>query len=220
MFSNIEINEICSYVASLLFTSTVNQIESIKTSAIDTQASLLSEVSSINNDIQDTIEFNCSLIVTEYIDYLNKEIEKINSITMDYDTASDLVEFIGRVKGVSENREGTLFKNMSFTQSKMAQIVNYDINKSVALKPISQSKTTDFILSVKERLTELNLLCSELKYSIKECDYLIEACCFSKYYIEVIVDNFDGVPPLLEESYERIITGLSAEYSKWKRGNN
>ena len=78
MFNNMQINEICTYIATLLFTSSVVQIKAIKVSTIDTEASLLSELSLINNDIQDAIEFNCSLIVTEYIDYLKKEISKIN----------------------------------------------------------------------------------------------------------------------------------------------
>lgn len=219
MFNTMQINEICTYVATLLFTSSVEQIKAIRVSTVDTQASLLSEISLINNDIQNSIEFNCSLIVTEYIDYLKKEISKINSITMDFNTASDLVEFTSNTREVCGDREEMLFKNMLHVQSKISSIISYDITKSTELKPISQSKTNDFILSVKERLANLHELCSNLSSAIIECEYLIEACDFAIYYRESIVNNLQNVPQLLEESYETIITGLSAEYSKWKGGN-
>lgn len=220
MFDNIQINEICSYAATLLFTSSVEQINAVKVSTVDTEASLLSELSLINNDIQDAIEFNCSLIVTEYIDYLKKEILKLNSITMDYKTAPDIVNFTKRVRDVSGDSEEVLFKRMLHCQAKISSIIGYDITKSTEIKPISESKTADFILSVKERLASLYEICSNLSTAITECDYLIEACDFSAYYKENIVNNYEGIPPLFEESYETIITGLSAEYSKWKGGNN
>lgn len=127
MFNNMQINEICTYAATLLFTSSAEQIKAIKVSTIDTEASLLSELSLINNDIQNAIEFNCSLIVTEYIDYLKKEISKINSITMDFNTAKDLVEFTSKTREVCGEREEMLFKNMLHAQSKISSIISYDI---------------------------------------------------------------------------------------------
>lgn len=216
MFNNMQINEICTYTATLLFTSSAEQIKAIKVSTIDTEASLLSELSLINNDIQDAIEFNCSLIVTEYIDYLKKEISKINSITMDFNTAKDLVEFTSKTREVCGEREEMIFKNMLHAQSKISSIISYDIAKSTQIRPISESKTTDFILSVKERLASLYELCNNILNAITECDYLIEACNFSTYYKESVIGNYEGVPPLLEEPYETIIAGLSAEYGKWK----
>ena len=220
MLNNTQINEICSYAATLLFTSSIQQINAVKVSTIDTEASLLSELSLINNDIQDSIEFNCSLIVTEYIDYLKNEIMKLSSITMDFETAQDIVNYTKRVRDICGDREEVLFKKMLHSQAKISSIISYDIAKSFQIKPVSESKTTDFILSVKERLQELNDICSNISIAITECDNLIEACDFSIYYKEVIMDNYEGMPPLLEESYNSIITGLSAEYHKWKGGNN
>ena len=156
MVANTDINEICNYTATLLFTSSVEQIKAIKVSTMDTEASLLSELSLINNDIQNSIEFNCSLIVSEYIDYLKKEILKINSITMDFNTASDLVDFVGRAQEICTDREELLFLNMNHIQEKISAIIGYDITKSTELKPISKSKTTDFILSVKEIMLKLS----------------------------------------------------------------
>lgn len=220
MISSTALNDICNYATTLLFTSSLEQIKAVKVSTVDTEASLLSELSSLNNNIQDTIEFNCSLIVSEYIDYLKEEIYKINSVTMDFNTASDLVGFTKRTRDVCEDRDEILFKNMYYAQEKISNIIGYDIAKSTELKPISQSKTTDFILSIKERLSELHELCSNILIAIDQCEYLIEACNFALYYKENIIGNYGGVPPLLEESYATIMNGLCTEYNKWKGGSD
>lgn len=220
MISSTALNNICNYIVTLLFTSSAEQINKIKVSAIDTEASLLSELSSLNNDIQDAIEFNCSLITSEYIDYLKSEISKINSITMDFNTASDLVDFTKRTRDVCGASENMLFKNMFYTQDRISKIIGYDIAKSTELKPISQSKTTDFILSVKERLNELHILCGNISDAITQCEHLAEACNFALFYKENVIDKYDGIPPILEENYNSIMINVSAEYHKWKEDKN
>lgn len=215
MYNPIQITEICSYSSTILFTSTADEISKIRLSVVDTQASLLSELSMINNDIQREIEFNCNLISTEYIDYLKAEILKINSITMSEDTAPDLTSYASRIMNAS-NTGSLMSEKMLFMQSKISQIINHDIAKSVALRPVSESKTSDFIMSVKDRIKSISDICTDIWNKIQECEYLVEACDFSKYYLEEIIPGCVGIPPLLEEEYNTIITGLSAEYSKWK----
>lgn len=219
MSFNEDVKAICDYSIAILFTENIVSIIKIKKSTIDVEASLLSELSFINSQIQDVINFNTKTICSEYIDYLIQGITDTNNKTMQADRVSPLADLSSNISSRIEcTLDGNLINQFKTVQSKISSIIKYDINKSINISPISSSKVVDFILSARSKAEELGLLCSDIRTKIKESDYLMEACNFCIYYLNKNYISTDSYAPILEQSRETIINELTKEYIKWKGG--
>ena len=214
---NKDIKAICDYSIGILFTQSLNNISKIRKSTVDIQASLLSELSFVNSEIQDTINFNVKTICNEYIDSLIKEITDINNKTMQYDKVSAIADLSSSLLSrISFSSDEKLNGQLQYVQSKISSILKYDIQKSVNISPISSSKVTDFVLSARGKAEKLGLLCNDIKQKIIESEYLMESCDFCIYYLKKNYVSTESYAAILEEPRETIINELTIEYMKWK----
>lgn len=221
MYNNKQILDTCDYILSILFTQTLDSIDNVKTASMDVETSLLSELSLISNEVQETIDFNRKLISSQYIDYLKVEIRKIHNITTSAGQIKPLIDMSFRLTDRANNMsDSEMSEQLKFTQTKLSKIFSHDINKSSILKPISKSKANDFIFSVKNKIISLTNKCNDIVDKINDCVLIADACNFSKYYLVSHGVQGENKAPILEESRDRIMTSISAEYVLWKESTN
>lgn len=192
-------------------------IKELKKSLIDSESSFLSELSSYNNFLAEMIEFNKELILNEYIEYLIKEIEKSHNKTMDVNSANKISRTAYNLKDMSNNFEDNEFKErIKLLEDKLSTLIKYDILKSTKIKPVADSKVSDFIDSLAIRLNEISEDYSFIYRGILECENLIECCDFCSYLYTSKIATSDGYIALLEEPYNLIVRELINEYYNWK----
>jgi len=212
-----DIKSIVEYSLAMLFTENVNSIAKIKQSALDIEASLLSELTYVNSEIQDAINFSTRTICSEYIDFLIDAIIDTNNKTLENDKISALTNLTSNISTrITYSNDQNLCTQLENIQSRISSIIKYDIKKSVDISPISSSKVVDFVISARTKAEELASLCNNIRMKIKESDYLLEACSFCIYYLNKNYISAEAYPPLLEETRESIISILTKECIDWK----
>lgn len=211
--------DISRHAMAILFSQNNKGIDNLKIAMLDIYASLICDMSLINKTLEDAIELNANLICDEYIDFLKGTIQKINGITFNYDKVRPVVDFLNYTRQLSLDMDDEVMSSeLNYAQSKLSDVIGHDMAKSTSLLPIVTSKSNEFISSVKHKLSELIEQSTLLQSQISECENIIEACNFAKYYLlnKCGSNREYGAPPILEERYEKIISTLCAEYVKWK----
>lgn len=214
---NMGIADIARYSMSLLFSRNTKEIHDLKASMIDIRASLICDLSEINKVISQAIKSNATLICNEYIDYLVYATEKINGSKFDYSKAKPLVDFVNYTANLSSDMDDKIIASeLMFSQTKIQGIIGYDMAKSTTIVPIVQSKTNEFINSMKEELSSIAIKSSKVREHIDECAKIIEACDFSIWYLLKSKTKNGDQPSILERNYDTIMSSLCAEYIVWK----
>lgn len=208
--------DVCKCAIAILFNVNKDSLKSLRLSFIETQSSLLSELSYINNHINLKIPMSYNLIDSQFISYLEEELLRLRSVTLTQNVLDKLSLFItGNASIYTGTDNEKLSMDLKYAGDKLRVITDSDIGKTQAIRPILQSKTTDFILSVKEELALIVSECDAIKAKIKDCELFIEAIDFCIFYFLSEMSG-DEAPSILENRYEDIMSELSVKYSKWK----
>lgn len=202
---------------AILFTCNFLDIKKIKESSVDINASLLAELSKINEEIKDSINFNAQSICEGYIDNLIESVNKIKTQTLSNQSTSPLINFSNKIKDrVKFTDDKNLSEQLDSVKNKINSLIKHDVNKSVNINSVILSKSSDFIKSTKEQLLNLSQRSSTIIEKINEVTSLIEACDFCIYYINKNLTNTHSYVEVLEENRNTIITRLTNEYNDWQ----
>lgn len=213
---NVSALDVCKY-SIVVFTGEHSNsiIKKLLSSTIDMKASILSELSLLNNSIRDYINFNYRLIDSEYIDYLINEINQIINTASDNSQIESIVNFSNISLDIAEtSKDEDLAREIQYVQNKISSMIKNDISKSTVLRPKVTSKVTDLILSVKEIFSEINDICNDRISKLNDCDALIETCNFCLYYSSKY--SIGDTIPIFENPYKQIISHFMEEYNLWK----
>lgn len=209
--------EICKLTVSLLFNYQKTELVKLKQTFIDAEASLLSELSLVNEEIQRTTIFHKQLIESQYIDYLKKEIKTLKDSSLSDETTQLFNGFLQRSKEIADyTPDERIGMDLNYVSQKISNIVDGDILRSQVLEPILKSKSHDFLLLLSEEINGITSKSDKLKNKIESCDAFIEAISFCEYIYLTEIDKRDGVPTILENSYDGLMSDISIKYSKWK----
>lgn len=211
--------DVSRYTMTILFSQNNKGIDNLKLAMLDICASLICDMSLINKTLEDAIEVNANLICDEYIDFLIDTIEKTNGVTFNYNKVKPVVDFLNYTRQLSVDMDDEgMSGELEYAQSKLSGVIGHDMAKATSMLPIVSSKSNEFISSIKSKLSELVDQSVLLQSQISECEIVIEACDFAKYYLlnKCGQNREYQSPPILEEKYDRIISELCAEYVKWK----
>lgn len=209
--------EVCKLAVSLLFNYQKTELNKLKQTFVDAEASLLSELSQINSEIQKTTIFHRQLIESQYIDYLQKEITILKDSSLSDSTISAFNSFLTKSREISDYiPDERIGMDLVYVSQKVSDIVDGDISRSQTLEPILKSKSHDFLLLLSEEIDEISSKSDKLKEKIDNCETFIEAISFCEYIYLTDIDKRDGVPTILENTYDGIMSDISIKYSKWK----
>lgn len=209
--------EIVNNCIPILYSENKMSIRIFKDSLIDTEASLISELSTYNNLLFEMVEFNKDLINNEYIDYLEDKINTISDKTMSENSARKLSSIAISMRNISRNFNDSEFKErIDAVEGKISELVKHDISKSSSLKPETDSKINDFINSLEERVKELSDKYMYIYRGIINCELLIECCDFCNYLYSSNLSSTNGYLTILEEPYINIVNEFMKKYYDFK----
>lgn len=209
--------EICKLAVSILFNCSKLDLPNFKKTFIDAEASLLSELSQLNTEIRKVTIFHRQLIQSQYIDYLKDEIVALKQSSLDSSTISSFNNFITKNREISSRTPNNrLSMDLSYVGEKLTDMVDSDILKSQALEPILKSKSHDFLLLLNEEIDKMSSKSEKIRNRIKNCELFIEAISLCEYIYLTEIDKRDGIPVILENGYDELMSQISIKYSKWK----